>query len=357
MKARSTAHRSGIEEDRVRRKELRRLLDPHLLRNRAQGRSEAFDSLLGSEEVDNDEPVRSLAGCMKQQAVERQVAGRLDPRLAGEAHDHLFVALPRQGRRGVVGEDPHGDSIMSAAAIGRLTGPDRGRDDPTMRRVSVVAITAVGGVVCGLIAVLLDRGPSDTSSALAIQSHFYDAHVRVELSAFFWAVGTCFLLVFAAAFAARVRGSEMRDASLLARVVVPAAAVLVGLQLAGEAAWFTLARQPEAALKQGLHEAWLYHDLGDSFFALENFPAFILVSVGAVVALRAVLPRWVAWISLTAAAVLLVNAFVQLLANDSDAGDPLGAVAQIFFFAWLLAIAAAWHEEPGGGRDGPPRRS
>lgn len=214
-----------------------------------------------------------------------------------------------------------------------------------MRRVSIVAVAAVGVVVCGLIALLLDRGPSDTSSALAIQSHFYDAHVRIELSALLWSFGTCFLLIFAAAFAARLRGNAIADASPLARAIVPAAAVLAGLQLAGEAAWFTLARQPEDALKQGLHEAWLYHDLGDSFFALESFPAFVLVAVSGILATRALLPRWVAWVSLVAAALLFVNAFVQLLANDSGAGDPLGIVAQIVFLVWLLAIAAAWRDE------------
>lgn len=214
-----------------------------------------------------------------------------------------------------------------------------------MRRVSIVFIAAVGGVACAVIAILLDRGPSDTSSPIAIQGHFYDAHVRVELSALFWSIAVCFLLVFVAAFAARVRGSEIKDASLLARIVVPAGAVLAGLQLGGEAAWFTLARQPAAAVT-GLHEAWLYHDLGDSFFALENFPAFLIVAVGTIVAARALLPRWVAWISLLSAVLLLVNAFVQLLANDSGLGDPLGIVAQVVFLVWLLAVAAAWREEP-----------
>lgn len=214
-----------------------------------------------------------------------------------------------------------------------------------MRRVPIVAITAVGTVVCALIAILLDRGPSDTSSAIAIQGHFYDAHVRIELSALFWSFGTCFLLIFAAAFAARVRGSRITDASLLARVIVPAGAVLAALQLGGEAAWFTLARQPQAAVT-GLHEAWLYHDLGDSFFALENFPALVLVGVAVIVAANAVLPRWMTWVSLAAAALLFVNAFVQLLWNDSSLGDPFGLLAQAAFLVWLLALAAAWRHEP-----------
>jgi len=211
-----------------------------------------------------------------------------------------------------------------------------------MRRVSFVAIGAVAGVVCAVIAIVLDRGPSDTSSALAIQGHFYDAHTRIELSALFWGFAATFLLVFGAAFAARIRDSDVKDASVLARIVVPAIAVLAGLQLAGEAAWFTLARQPEGALKHALHEAWLYHDLGDSFFALENFPAFVLVAVGAVLAGRRVLPSWLTWLSLAAATLLFVNAIVQLIANDSGAGDPLGLIAQITFFVWVLAVAAVW---------------
>lgn len=65
----------------MRRKELRRLGDPDILRDRSERGTERLDRTFGLEHVENAEPTRALARCVEQEPFERQIRRRFDPGL------------------------------------------------------------------------------------------------------------------------------------------------------------------------------------------------------------------------------------------------------------------------------------
>ena len=66
----------------MRREELRRLGDPNILWGRPDGCLKGLDGGFGLEHVEDEEPVRAFSGRMYQQALEWEIRGRLDARLA-----------------------------------------------------------------------------------------------------------------------------------------------------------------------------------------------------------------------------------------------------------------------------------
>jgi hypothetical protein len=132
-------------------------------------------------------------------------------------------------------------------------------------RISLLTLWAgIIFVLFAMVAFALDQGPPDTSTARAILAHFADARSAIEWQTLLYGMAGAALLLFASGVAARIRAMDIADGHALAFVLVAAAAGLVVFQLAGQAAWFTLTRQSSADLRQGLQEAWLYHDLAAS---------------------------------------------------------------------------------------------
>lgn len=209
-----------------------------------------------------------------------------------------------------------------------------------MKLDRVSPLAATGTVACTFASLILDNGPPDTSSALAIQAHYAAARVRIEWSELLFGFAAVFLLFFVAEVAQHLRG-RVDPRAALPGVILPAGAVLVALQLEFQAAWFTLARQPAPALTGALHEAWLYHDLGDSFAVMGTFAAFALVGAATIASYRGAFPRWIAHVGAIASAILAVDCFVQVLANDSFLGNPMGIVSELAFLTWVLCVGFA----------------
>jgi Domain of unknown function (DUF4386) len=209
-----------------------------------------------------------------------------------------------------------------------------------VRRIGPSAAAAAGTVACTLASLILDNGPPDTSTALSIQAHYAAARARIEWSELLFGFAAVFMLFFLAKVAQHLRGRIDAGAALQG-VILPAGAVLVALQLGFQAAWFTLARQPAPALTGALHEAWLYHDLGDSFAVMGTFAALALVGAATIASYRGAFPRWVAHVGAIASATLVVDCVVQVLANESFLGNPMGLVSELAFLAWVLCVGFA----------------
>src|SRR4051794_2074314 len=81
-------------DERVRGKELGRLLDPHLTRDRTHRHIEPVDRLLGLEHVDDPEPVLALPRRVDKNTLEREIGRCFEPLLSvGHAPNDLFVPL------------------------------------------------------------------------------------------------------------------------------------------------------------------------------------------------------------------------------------------------------------------------
>jgi hypothetical protein len=190
-------------------------------------------------------------------------------------------------------------------------------------------------VLLAIVAFALDQGP-DTSSARSILAHFADAGSAIQWQTLLYGAAGVALLFFASGVAARIQASDIRDGHALAFLVVSASAALVLFQLAGQAAWFTLTRQSSADLRGGLQEAWLYHDLADSFFIMGNFAAIGIVAAFSLASSRGALPRWTGRLGWALLAVLVVNAVIQVLANSS--GEVLGPMTGALFILWVAVV-------------------
>jgi hypothetical protein len=190
-------------------------------------------------------------------------------------------------------------------------------------------------VLFAIVAFALDQGP-DTSSARSILAHFADAGSAIQWQTLLYGAAAVALLFFASGVGARIQANDIADGHLLAFLLVSASAALVVFQLAGQAAWLTLTRQSSVDLRRGLQEAWLYHDLADSFFIMGNFAAIGIVAVFSLASSRGALPRWTGRLGWALLAVLVVNAVIQVLANSS--GEVLGPVAGALFILWVAVV-------------------
>lgn len=196
------------------------------------------------------------------------------------------------------------------------------------RRVAAGSGTAFA--LLSAVAVVLDRGPMDTSTTRALLAHFVENRSAIWWSALLFGFAAVALLIFASAVGSLIVGPDWRRGAILA------GGVGVGLlQLAGEGSWFVLARQPEIALLQVFQEAWLFHDLADSFFVMENFPAIALVGALALIALDLGLPLWQRTVGLVLTIGIAINSAIQLLDNEGI-GEVTGPVTLSLAILWAL---------------------
>lgn len=191
-------------------------------------------------------------------------------------------------------------------------------------------------VLFAIVAFALDQGPPDTSTARAILAHFADDRSAIQWQTLLYGVAGAALLLFASGVAARIRATDIADGHALAFVLVAAAAGLVVFQLAGQAAWFTLTRQSSADLRQGLQEAWLYHDLADSFFIMGGFAVIPILLAISLASRRGALPIWTGRLGWVLLPLVIVNAVIQVLANSS--GEILGPITGALVILWLLVV-------------------
>jgi hypothetical protein len=211
-------------------------------------------------------------------------------------------------------------------------------------RISPLTLwAAIIFLLLAIVAFALEQGPPDTSTARAILAHFADARSTIEWQTLLYGVAGAALLLFASGVAARIRAKDIADGYALAFVLVTAAAGLVVFQLAGQAAWFTLARQSSADLRHGLQEAWLYHDLADSFFIMGNFAVIPIVLAISVSSRRGALPTWAGRLGWPLLLVVIVNAVIQVLANTS--GETLGPITGALVILWFLLVVALFIAE------------
>lgn len=208
----------------------------------------------------------------------------------------------------------------------------------TRRHAAAAGITFA--VLSGA-AVSLDRGPADTSTARSLLAHFADDSTAIWWSALLFGFAAVALFVFAASAGSMLQGNDWRRGALLI------GATGVGLlQIAGEGSWFVLARQAERDLLEGFQEAWLFHDLADSFFVMENFPAILLVGTLSLIAVDLSLPNWQRSLGLLLTGWVVVNAVIQLLDNEGI-GEMTGPLTLIVSVVWALQYSLSlWRIRP-----------
>jgi hypothetical protein len=163
----------------------------------------------------------------------------------------------------------------------------------------------------------------------------YLAYYQDESSAILWAgvtfqLGAVFFLWFLGSLRARLAAAEGPLARLTATafaggIVASACALLLpGADMAGALSEDQLT--PDAAV--------VFNNLGDAFFLGAEFAAAVLVAAaGLVILATRVLPRWLGWVSLALALVLLIG--------------PIGWAGLIFGMPlWTLAVSLFLYLRP-----------
>ena len=205
------------------------------------------------------------------------------------------------------------------------------------------AATGVGFAALALIAFLVAGGPSDTS-AEGIANYFAANDTAVEWQAFLFGLSGIFLLWFAGTLASALRANDPDVGARLGGVALAGAAAATVLYLVGIAGWTTLAHlfadaTPGRFSPEALGDSLMIFNLSENSLVLAGFGAATFVGAASLALLSArMLPDWLAWAGGLVVALLVVNAFVQLVGGGA-AGDALGIGSFLAFVAWVLAAS------------------
>lgn len=225
----------------------------------------------------------------------------------------------------------------------------------------LAAATGVVFVLLALIAFLIAGGPDDTRADV-IASYFAENDGAVEWQAFLFGLSGIFLVWFAGTLAAALRTADPDAGGRLGGVALAGAAASTALYYVGIAAWVDLAHLVGDASggrfsDEALGDSLTLFNLADAALAMASFTAAIFVGAASVALLSTrMIVDWLAWAGGVVVALLIVNAFVQLV-GDADSGDVIGTVAFMAFLAWVLAASillirwwgrAAERQPPGG---------
>jgi hypothetical protein len=192
-------------------------------------------------------------------------------------------------------------------------------------------------------AMLLDASASEEEGA-AVLAAFTNDETQILVGAVIWLIGTALFIWFLGSLRSRLLAAEGGDGRLttLAFAGGIATAVCLALMPGGQAAG--------ALSNEDIDEsaALALNNIGDAFFLAAEYMLPVLLVASALVALRyGALPRWLAWLQLLVALVLLIG--------------PIGWAALIFAFpVWVLVVSVLlWRTAvpvPGRPVSGAPLR-
>jgi len=210
------------------------------------------------------------------------------------------------------------------------------------------AASGVVFVVLAVVAFLFAYdSPTRGDTSEAILSYFNENDTAIAWQAFVFGLSAIAFIWFVGTLAATVRRAENDPAGRLPAIIVTAGATSAGLFLAGTGANLALANSAgeiEAATARTVYE------IGAGAFTITDFTAATLVLAVALAVVRtALLPVWTAYLGVTAAAILIVDAFGGIV-TDSDAfgpGSVFGTIAFLVFLAWTLVTSALLAQRVG----------
>src|SRR5919206_1552901 len=192
-------------------------------------------------------------------------------------------------------------------------------------------LTEVAAVVLWVVGILAGGDKTNEDTGRDILAAVRDHSNQILLSGFLFLLGTALFLWFLGTLRSRLLAAEGEPGRLAATAYAGGVATTVCLAL------FPGADMAAAINKDDLDPsaASAMHKLGDAFFLGAEYLTPILLVATALAAFRyGVLPRWLAWVSLLIALVLLIG--------------PIGWAALIFAFPlWALVVSVVlWRSWP-----------
>lgn len=203
------------------------------------------------------------------------------------------------------------------------------------RHAPLSGVVAVVLWVIGIILVSDAVGKDKASEILAqIQSNTN----QIFIGSLIWLIGTGFFIWFLGSLRVRLLAAEGPTARLTA--IAFAGGVAAAVFGAGIVGPDTAAAISEDDIDASAASAM--HHMGDAFFIGAEYMLPVLLTATALVALRyGAFPKWLAWVSLLIALVLLIA--------------PIGWAALIFAFPlWVLVVSVLmwrWAQSPTGARE------
>jgi hypothetical protein len=227
------------------------------------------------------------------------------------------------------------------------------RDWPWQRLTALTGLLYVGLTVAG--ALVSGDDPGGTGSVETIRAYFVDNRARVLASVYLDGLAIACLLAFAAGLGALVISGGGDPFGALARLLaigaVGMSAVTLLEDMAEAALAFRAAQVGEPGAIETLYDIVL-------MVPLSAIPGAVFLGAAASGVLRAgLVPRWLGWVALIPALLMLVGA--------AGLGDPRGSVASLGFFGgfapmllWTL-VTSLWllrgelGREPSAARPKP----
>lgn len=215
-----------------------------------------------------------------------------------------------------------GDAMTNAAAATRGRGLASGRYTPLAGALAVVLW--VVGIIIGESAV-------DDGSPGTLLASYRNEEGQILLGGFLWLLGTFFFFWFLGSLRSRLRATEDRDTRVTSVAYAGGvAAGVFGFAMPGP--------DMSAAIADGADlsapAATAINVIADVFFIGAEMSAAVLLAAVGLLALRGAFPRWVGWVSLFVALVLIVL--------------PIGWAGLIFAFPlWMLLMTyLLWRGAP-----------
>jgi hypothetical protein len=196
----------------------------------------------------------------------------------------------------------------------------------------LAGVLAVVGWVLGVL-ILGDISDKDKGPEILAEYQLHDG--RILLGGVIWLLGSAFFLWFLGTLRARLRAAEGGFGGLAPLSFA-----------AGVAAAVCLTLLPTADMAGALAEddldasaALAVHTVGTAFFFAAEYlcPVFLVATALVALRTRAVLPRWLAWVSLLVALVMVIA--------------PIGWAALLFAFPiWVLLVSFLLWRLPAAAR-------
>lgn len=184
-------------------------------------------------------------------------------------------------------------------------------------------LTGVLAVIGWVVGIILVQGVSDKSKGPEILAQYRAHDGRILLGGIIWLIATSLFVWFLGSLRSRLLAAEGGAGRLTAIAFAGgiATAVCVALTTTPDMAGALSKEDLDASASVAIH------NLGDMFFLGAEYFLPLLLVASALAALRhGALPRWLAWVSLLVALVLVIG--------------PIGWAALIFAFpVWVLIVA------------------
>jgi hypothetical protein len=199
-------------------------------------------------------------------------------------------------------------------------------------------LTGVLAVALWLIGILIIQAvgdpPGSESTAAEALAYYEDDSTSILLGSLIWTVGSLAFIWFLGSLRSALHAAE-GGVGRVASIVFGAglAVAIFSMCLFAPDISGAITTDVENTTLEGA-AAQALHSLGDGFFILAEYTAALLLAASALVALRTgILPRWLAWVSLLIAVVLLI--------------PPIGWAALIFAFPlWIIVVSYLLWKRP-----------